>query len=1644
MANVDNHVVKAVFDNAAFKKGTEGALRSLELLKAGISNISASASKLSSINIKTNANSLQPLSQGVDALVTKFSTLQVAGVTAISNISNKAVNAGLEMTKSLTIAPISGGLGEYEKKIGSIQTVLANTAAAGTTLEEVSAALTDLNHYSDQTIYNFGEMAKNIGTFTAAGVDLETATGSIKGIANLAALSGSSSEQASGAMYQLSQAISSGKVSLMDWNSVVNAGMGGSVFQRALAETAVAMGKMESSALALDGPMKNVKINGQSFRDSISAENGPSWLTSDVLTTALQNFTGDMTEAQLVAQGFSSAQAKAIMDQAAMASDAATKVKTASQLMSTLKEGAESGWAETWELIIGDFNTAPKVFTNISKTIGGIIGGAADSRNKMLAAWAEAGGRDDILRGFAWSWRALLSVVRPVIEAFRDIFPATTGQRLAELSKQFHTFAQGLVLGEENMENLRRTFRGIFAVVGIVMQVFKGVTSAIFSLFSTSQSAGGGFLAFTAIIGDFLYGLSRILTYKDPIGKFFDVLVSPLTLIKPLINLVVDLAQAISALFSGNIGFDEFFGKIRDSFGTFGDSFAAIGDKIASFFASIGSVVGGVATKAGGTFISALTKPFKPLMGLVINLGQAFSLLFRGDIGVDQFLNSIKLSFTFFGSSLDIIKDRVQEFFAGIGDAFDSFATYLQNKAKELADGGNRVGAGIVAGLGEVVQFFRDFATRVTGIVVGLVTGLSAASLNAAGFFSDIGGSGFEKFKSVLTSVVEKITEFRESLNISDNLGKVNSAAGATASGGVSALSKMMTIAGAIWSGISGMFTGLGNLIGPFLSEVGQFFTNITDKIGDYIGTMDNQELIGAINSGVLVLLYVAFKRFIGNMNGTLGSFKDMADNIGGTFGALQSSLKSLTGAVVASTVLQIAIAVGVLIGALFLLAKIDPGALKQALITLAALFAQMAAMMFTLSKIDTSKLGAIGLSMIAVATAILILSSALKRLGELDREVLIQGGIAVASLLAAMAGFAYLATFAPGIVGASVAMVIMAGALTLLAGVIVLYSKIPFETMIQGLAGMAAVMVVLGLSLKVFPKTAAASALGILIIANALVLLVPALALLGTLPIDNLVQGLLAIAGMMLIMAVASKAMTGSILGAAALMIMAQALMVLVPVLALLGALPLDVLGKGLLGIAAIMAIFVVGMYALTPVIVVLGLFATSLLIVGGAIVLAATGFYIFVKALAGLLLIGAAGFAVITAGVASLLALLPLLAQQAGYAFVTFVKVIRDSAPKLIEAAGHIIETFAAEIARRVPAIAGHGLDMIIGILKAIRSRIGEITNVVIDIVVNFITAIRERLPTIIQAGIDFIVSFMDGLAAAVRGDRERIGESGHDLALALIEGLASGLSSLWGTVQKAIGDLGRGIVKRFKEFFGINSPSTLFAGLGKNIVQGLANGIKGAVHLAKEAALKLAEKLPGWVQKVLGIKSPSTVFAEIGMYSVKGLAQGLDKNANMVEGSATNVGNAATRAMKESLMSLANINADTMNVNPTITPVLDLTDVKKGSAAIDGMMGTGSMRVNATATVTKATDVSDDYNRTRASVANVSMQERNDLRALVATLSSKVSKRDIDPVPPRPVEFHIGTVQDGDSLLQRARATNRMLSLAEGGDSAQLESI
>ena len=375
---IDEKVVEMRFDNKQFESNVATSMSTLEKLKKSL-KLDGVSKGLEKVNSAAKSNNLESLGDAANTVGLRFNAMYTMADQALRNITTRVQHTAESMVKALTIDPIMSGFKEYETQINAVQTIMANTSSKGTTLDQVNAALDELNKYADLTIYNFTEMTRNIGTFTAAGIDLDTSVSAIQGIANLAAVSGSTSQQASTAMYQLSQALASGTVKLMDWNSVVNAGMGGQVFQDALKETARVHG------IAID---KMIEEQG-SFRETLSE----GWITSEILTETLEKFTMAAEEGSeqwekykqsLMDTGYTEAQAESILKMANTATDAATKVKTFTQLWDTLKEAAQSGWTQTWEYIIGDFEEAKAFLTELHGFFSGIIEASATSRNNLI------------------------------------------------------------------------------------------------------------------------------------------------------------------------------------------------------------------------------------------------------------------------------------------------------------------------------------------------------------------------------------------------------------------------------------------------------------------------------------------------------------------------------------------------------------------------------------------------------------------------------------------------------------------------------------------------------------------------------------------------------------------------------------------------------------------------------------------------------------------------------------------------------------------------------------------------------------------------------------------------------------------------------------------------------------------------------------------------------------------------------------------------------------------------------------------------------------------------------------------------------------------------------------------------------------
>jgi tape measure domain-containing protein len=476
MSNVDERIVSMKFDNSEFEAGATKAIDILDKLKDTL-KFDGAESGVENLKKSLSGFDTSGVSSSLDAVKGGFSALEQVGIGALRRIGDEVMGLGIKLVKNLANNLTKGardGFGEYQTQMKSIQTISANS---GEEMSVIKDNLNELNEYADKTIYSFSEMTANIGRFTAAGLDVKTSTNAIKGFSNMAALAGAGSQETARGMYQLSQAMATGVVKLQDWRSIQNASIDTAAFKDILIETARAM----------DMPVdKAIKKQG-SFNASLTE----GWLTADVMGQALQVATmstrdfADEEEGmaqrmkELTKMGYSEDVAKKLIGIANAADDSAREVRTFQQLMETVEEAIGSGWAKTWELIVGDFDQATELFTTLSKTFDGIISASANARNAFFKDWADKGGRDALIGAFANVFEGLTRIFVPLHDAFSEVF-SFSGEQLAVLTENFALFTQHLVIGEDVMTKLHDTFQSVFVIAHSIFGIIgNGVRLAI-------------------------------------------------------------------------------------------------------------------------------------------------------------------------------------------------------------------------------------------------------------------------------------------------------------------------------------------------------------------------------------------------------------------------------------------------------------------------------------------------------------------------------------------------------------------------------------------------------------------------------------------------------------------------------------------------------------------------------------------------------------------------------------------------------------------------------------------------------------------------------------------------------------------------------------------------------------------------------------------------------------------------------------------------------------------------------------------------------------------------------------------------------------------------------------------------------------
>ena len=964
---VDEKVVEMRFDNAQFERNVTTSMGTLDKLKKAL-NFKDSSKSLETVSAAAKKVDMSGLYNGVETVRMKFSALEVMAVTALANITNSAVNAGKRMISALTIQPVKDGFAEYETQMNAVQTILANTQKEGTNVKMVNAALDDLNHYADKTIYNFTEMTRNIGTFTAAGVKLGTSVSSIKGIANLAAVSGSTSQQASTAMYQLSQAIAAGTVKLMDWNSVVNAGMGGQVFQDALIRTSEHLQTGAKAAIAAKG----------SFRESLQT----GWLTTEVLTQTLDQFstaadTQEEYEAavkKFVDQGYSKEEAKQMADMAKTAGDAATKVKTFSQLIDTLKEALGSGWTETWRTVIGDFEEARELWTSVSNILSDAINKSSDARNAIVKEWADLGGRTAMIDSFRNAFNALLSVTTPIKEAFNYVFPPATAKQLLKITENVRNMTAKMRLSDSAAAKLEKTFEGLFSIVSIGTKIIGGIGSAILKLATSKgvSSLASHLLNLGAAIGEVISKMNESIkmdSIANGLGKGIDFISG---LLVSFLNIIDNVSDDLNKKFK----IDGFLGVLDTLSNAVSKTFSYITDNLSHFhsiFTTIGSVVSkGIALI--GEYIS------KGISWIHDNI--SFSDVFTGLVGGGLFVTATKII-----SLIDLIKDKINSLFGKKDD----------NKLTQIID---KFGSALDS-LHDSLQTFTTGIKATSLLAIAIAIGILAGSMDTLSKLSveDIGKSLF-----AIASLFSMLTLSFKSLN--KTLSKYNTKGLIKAAGSILILAEalkvlskaMVTLSGLSWGGIAKGLTGVG------------------------VGLIELCSGIKAINgvkiplSTSLALLALAEScKMLGDAMSKFGklSWSEIAHGLIGMGGALGEFVAVLKGlnkvsgmqSIFSGGSLLIAVqSLSALASGLSKFGQMDSDSIKRGLVGMGGSLAELATVLSAIGKIaGFSSLFAAG-SILAVTQGLDDIANAFGNFGSMSWDEIAQGLVGMGGALAEVA----------------------------------------------------------------------------------------------------------------------------------------------------------------------------------------------------------------------------------------------------------------------------------------------------------------------------------------------------------------------------------------------------------------------------------------------------------------------------------------------------------------------------------------------------------------------------------------------------------------------------------------------------------------
>lgn len=1586
---VDSRVVEMRFDNANFEKNTRKTIASVDRLMEKL-QFKGAEKGLEKLNAAAKDVDFGPMDESLTVLERHFSAFEIVTATALVNITNKFVNAGEKLVKSLSVDQVMSGWDKYTEKTGNVQTIMN---ATGKSIDQVNGYLNKLMWYSDETSYSFNEMTSALSQMTAAGGRIDKMIPMIMGIANATADAGKIGFAFQSTIRNLTQSYSAGHLQLQDWKSLNLMGTATKALKQELIDTAVELGVIKEGEVtiasfesSLQKKWANTEVMEKTFAKYASmmeaayelTQKNPGMTSSEALEQ-LKGQYGELAERAALAaqQATSFAQAidsakdavsskwmavfETIFGNKEEATDTWTElanrlydifVPPIEALNDRMKEGLDSGWqqmrdafgdqADAYTTVLeklalakgavteeaieeeGSFAKALQkgkvdaelLTTSLSDTIKTYaelletmdeadprypyiqkdyeaflkLNDAVADGSLDLAQYAkgltEVSGREHLFNSVWNIWDAIGKVAGSIHDAFAEIFPPTSGEQIHSIAEGLDVMTKKLIITDETAENLKKTFKGVFAVVKVPLTAMttlaKTGARAFGVLADISRPVGAVLLEVAGNMGSFVSEMQSTLLGSGTLGEKLDAIAkSARKLLNPLTTLDGVLKKSIGEkLTEARKEISKWADSLPDGVREGVHTLLGILEGLGAGTLTVAGVVGGAlsglkksAVKALETVGSVITGQSRKLSGYKDVLTSLPAIV---GAAVSAFAEEFKGAAGNVESAASRVYEPMKAFFKALKDGFDSISGTDIYRFMSLLDVGllsyaiaqfakamNSLRKMLATPLSNMLNSISGSFNALTGALktwqkqenTKILTGIGSALLMLAGAMFIMSRIDPERYTSVLVGTMLLIAELVTAAKLLKPEVKAFDSA-------VSGLGTQLLKASTLW-GTAAALLGLAAATKAMCSG----FVAIADAIKGENFLQNLAAFVAAVTG-----MYVLTR----NMGLLIATVKARDLVVGG---------KTLLG--IGAAIIEMGVAMRIAAGAVEPLSKIPYTSLFKATAALAAmasiLTAMGAALVLFQAASDTMLVFQNGLAIAAMGGGMWVLVQGVCALAGLITENVDDGTLnttkleyattAMKTLMILMTAMSALSSKTKFSSGAAV--LAMAGAMNAVAVAAAALCLIPWPQLGKAaavLAGLTGAMLALG----VIGSAGWSEGAGIFLMADALMAVAGACLMLSKVTLPDMAKAGAALLALSIIGGALSN-FAGSVnfMGVSTGMLaMSAALLVLAPAIRLLGEARPEQVGQALQVFLDGMLVVLLGSAMLT---------AMPQLAVG--LELLAKAFEKFGK---GMLYLAGAGalFGALALFADPLCTAIINAAPDIEAALVAVVTLICGAINQSAEPIGEAFTTLCKVLIQTAIDLIGWAWSGEGGEGNGIKGALEELGKNIWDSIRDIFSPFSgngnfQQRNVAFKFNPDFKpqrVNVADVFTfSGAKDDAEKEGkEIGGNVANGGAKGVEENKARATGAVQGMVDDT----IDAAKKGYDINSPSKVFEEIGRYITEGLAIGIgdQSVLAGATSAIQTVAQSIRNVFTTFWGIHSPSQLAEEDGRNIVEGLRLGI----------------------------------------------------------------------------------------------------------------------------------------------------------------------